>query len=95
FAIRLAIGELITQIFSITRRPKFLIIDEGFGMLDEENRELVANAIVRLQEEGIYEQIIVISHQQDLREHPAFRTIIEISKDSQNVSRISRIHPGE
>ena len=91
FAIRLAIGKLLAQLYAGAKRPKFLIIDEGFGPLDENLRSDVAKALVSLKESGEYEQIIVISHQQDLKNDPVFKTIIEVTKDSQNISHLREI----
>jgi len=80
FAIRLAISRLIAELYAFRKRPKFLIIDEGFGPLDAELRDTVAYALSKLYESGEYEQLIVISHQEDLKENPVFRTLIEIDK---------------
>ena len=91
FAIRLAIGKLLTEIYSKEQRPRFLIIDEGFGPLDENLRLEVARALNNLKEEGEYEQIIVISHQQELKNEPIFRTIIQVTKDRRNLSRVKEI----
>ncbi len=88
FAVRLAIGRLLARISSIKEKPRFLIIDEGFGPLDEECRHAVAEALSRLYESSEYEQIIVISHQQDLKYHPIFKTIIEVVKTDNGISRV-------
>lgn len=93
FAIRLAIGKLLSQIYAHNKRPRFLIIDEGFGPLDEELRVTVAEALRDLKESNEFEQIIVISHQQELRHKPIFRTVIEIVKDARNISRVKEINP--
>lgn len=82
FAIRLAISKLIAELYAYRKRPKFLIIDEGFGPLDNELRDTVAYALSKLYESGEYEQLIIISHQDDLKEHPVFRTLIEVEKVS-------------
>lgn len=92
FALRLAIGKLLAQIFSVARRPRFLIIDEGFGPLDSDRREAVADALAKLYASGEYEQIILISHQQDLKNHAVFQTVIEITKDSRGISHV-RVNP--
>jgi len=92
FAIRLAIGKLLSQVYAHNKRPRFLIIDEGFGPLDEELRLTVAEALRNLKESNEFDQIIVISHQQELRHKPIFRTIIEIEKDARNISRVREIN---
>ncbi|MHA1617392.1 MAG: AAA family ATPase [Candidatus Njordarchaeales archaeon] len=91
FAIRLAIGKLLAQLYSRKHRPRFLIIDEGFGPLDEELRLEVAEALSRLQTSGEYDQIIVISHHQELRNNPAFKTILEVVKDNRNISQLRKV----
>ena len=88
FAIRLAIGKLLAQTISATKRPRFLIIDEGFGPLDSEKRELVADALAKLYASGEYEQIILISHQQDLKNSAVFRTVVGIYKDHRGISHV-------
>ncbi|MEM1574495.1 MAG: SMC family ATPase [Nitrososphaerota archaeon] len=88
FAIRLAIGKAIAELYAETKKPKFLIIDEGFGPLDEKKRNEVAEAISELYEIGEYEQIIVISHQTELKSNPAFRTVFEVYRDSDGYSKI-------
>lgn len=93
FSIRLAIGKLLTQLYSGRKRPRFLIIDEGFGPLDEELRIEVARALASLMEEGEYEQIIVISHHQELKNDPVFRTVLKIEKDRMNISRVKILQP--
>lgn len=81
FAIRLAIGSLISGLKG-GESIDFLIIDEGFGALDDTNRDLVANAIGNLVDTGIYKQVIVISHEADLMNHPVFKAYIYISKEN-------------
>lgn len=70
-----------------TKRPRFLIIDEGFGPLDGELRQKVADALLSLYPEE-YQQIIVISHHEDLRSHPSFRTVVEVYKNDEGISNI-------
>lgn len=88
FAIRLAISRMISHIYSVKHKPRFLVIDEGFGHIDMEKRDAVAKALTGLYESEEFEQIIVISHQEDLKDNPVFKTLIEVSKDEHNMSRI-------
>ena len=88
FAIRLAIGKAIAELYAETKKPKFLIIDEGFGPLDERKRSEVAEAISELYETNEYEQIIIISHQTELKSNPTFRTILEVYRDNDGYSKI-------
>ncbi len=87
FAVRLGIGRALAEILAGTRRPRFLIIDEGFGPLDENLRPKVADALLELYTTGEYEQIIAVSHQPDLKSHPAFQSVLEIQKED-GVSRV-------
>lgn len=88
FAIRLAIGKAIAELYAETKKPKFLVIDEGFGPLDERKRSEVAEAISELYETNEYEQIIIISHQTELKANPAFRTVLEVYRDIDGYSKI-------
>jgi len=87
FAFRIGIGKALAELVAGTKRPRFLIIDEGFGPLDEELRQKVADALLSLYPEE-YQQIIVISHHEDLRSHPSFRTVIEVYKNDEGISNI-------
>jgi len=91
FAVRLAIGRALAEMLAGTRRPRFLIIDEGFGPLDEGLRSKVADSLLELYSTKEYEQIIVISHQLDLKSHPAFQAVLEIEKGDDNISRIKQL----
>ncbi len=77
FAIRLAIGRTLTEALT-WERPRFLMIDEGFGPLDDNLRMAVVEALRSLQNE--YEQIYVISHMMDIKSHPLFQTLVEVEK---------------
>lgn len=84
FAIRLAIGRTLTEALT-WERPHFLMIDEGFGPLDESLRMSVIEALRSLEDE--YEQIYVISHMMDIKTHPLFQTLVDVDK-SDGVSRL-------
>ncbi|HDN18296.1 MAG TPA: SMC family ATPase, partial [Candidatus Bathyarchaeota archaeon] len=88
-AVRLSIGRLLAEVYSTRQRPQFLIIDEGFGPLDRDLRERVVDALKKLYEAGEYSQIVVISHHEDVKNHPAFRTIIRTSKDADGRSHVT------
>lgn len=77
FAIRLATGRTLAEALT-QERPRFLIIDEGFGPLDENLRVSVVEALHSLQSE--YEQIYVISHMTDIKNYPLFQTLVEVEK---------------
>ena len=86
-ATRLGLGELLTRIHSMRTRPGFLIIDEGFGPLDEDNRLKISEVFKRLVDEGLYPQVIIISHEREMVNSNYFNSIIEVSK----IDDISRI----
>jgi DNA repair protein SbcC/Rad50 len=71
-AISLAVG--VGQSVSGGRTVDTLIIDEGFGALDEVNRGLLINELSRLSEEVLQGgRVIVVSHQNDVCEEFANR----------------------
>jgi len=86
-ATRLGLGELLTRIHSMRTRPGFLIIDEGFGPLDEDNRLKISEVFKRLVDEGLYPQVIIISHEREMVNSNYFNSIIEVSK-TDDVSRV-------
>ncbi len=94
FAIRLALNDLISGLYYKGRRPRFFIVDEGFGPLDAENRRRVAWALYNLLREGKYEQMIIISHAEGLWEEEIFKTRIEVTKE-EGISRINIQHAAE
>jgi len=85
FVIRLAIARAMA--FRVgAQPPKCLIIDEGFGPLSAEFRQEVFKALAELVKE--YEQIVVISHMEEIREHPAFTNHVRVFKDEHQVSHL-------
>jgi DNA repair exonuclease SbcCD ATPase subunit len=81
FAIRLGISSLVSHLHSGGTTPDFIIIDEGFGPLDEENKNLIAEMLGSLIEEEMYSQVIVISHETELKNHPVFKSIVDVTKE--------------
>jgi len=81
FALRLGISRALVDYFARGRIPKFLIIDEGFGPLDEDLRKKVVDALYALYSSGEFEQMIVISHQSELRNSHFFRSVFEVRKE--------------
>jgi len=84
FAIRLAIAKTLALRRGVS--PKFLIIDEGFGPLSVEIRDLLLRSILNLKHE--YEKIFIVSHLEDIQENPMFDSVIKIFKDENNISHI-------
>lgn len=87
FAIRLAIGSLVSSL-SGGIKPDFLIIDEGFGPLDDENKNLIAEMLGTLISSKLFDQVIVITHESELKNHPVFRDIVSVRK-VRDISHIS------
>lgn len=80
-ATRLALGELLLMIHSKKTRPGFLIIDEGFGPLDEDNRLKISEIFRELVDSSLYPQVIVISHEREMMDSNYFNSIIEVYKE--------------
>lgn len=72
FAIRIALSKILARRAGATVR--MLVLDEGFGTLDERGRERLAQVINAISDE--FEKIIVITHIQDLKEY--FSNQIEV-----------------
>ncbi len=87
FALRVGISQVIARRANATL--KTLIIDEGFGALDEEGINLMTNCLYKVA--SLFEKIIVISHLPSLKE--IFPVHIIVSKDSCG-SKISVEHRG-
>ncbi|NMA95648.1 MAG: SMC family ATPase [Clostridiales bacterium] len=74
FGIRIALSKILARRAGATVR--MLILDEGFGTLDESGRERLAQIINAISDE--FEKIIVITHIEGLKEY--FSNQIEIYK---------------
>lgn len=72
FAIRIALSKTLARRAGATVR--MLVLDEGFGTLDEKGRERLAQVINAISDE--FEKIIVITHIQDLKDY--FSNQIEV-----------------
>ncbi|MGA2310548.1 MAG: SbcC/MukB-like Walker B domain-containing protein [Candidatus Bathyarchaeia archaeon] len=69
-ALRLGVSEAITRRSGYRGRIETLVIDEGFGALDEEGRRATIEILQALRQR--FKKILVISHIDDVRE--AFET---------------------
>lgn len=76
FAIRIALSKVLAHRAGASLR--FLILDEGFGVLDEEGREKLLETINAIKHD--FDNILVITHIQDLKE--AFPLRLEVYKTS-------------
>ena len=79
FSIRLAISSLATTLAGGIK-PDFIIVDEGFGPLDEDNSDLIAETLGKLVKNELIKQVIIITHEAVLKNHPVFREVINIAK---------------
>lgn len=79
FIIGLAIRMTLCQI-SLTAKPNFLIIDEGWSCMDTENRNNINVIIDYIKSQ--YEHVIIISHLEEL--HSQADYIINIDKNKDN-----------
>ncbi|WP_129722991.1 AAA family ATPase [Xylanivirga thermophila] len=77
FAIRIALAKMLARRAGANLR--MLILDEGFGVLDEAGRERLAQVINSISDE--FEKIMVITHIQDLKDY--FPTQIEVYMTSE------------
>jgi DNA repair protein SbcC/Rad50 len=79
-AVSLAVG--IGQSIAGGRSTDTLLIDEGFGSLDEDNRGLMVDELHRLSGEVLQGgRVIVISHQEDVCEGFAHRCVVTKDED--------------
>lgn len=68
FMVALAMALAIGEVASDTGHTDCLFIDEGFGLLDKENRAYVAQEVVsKLVSSGRRKQVIVITHMEDIQ----------------------------
>lgn len=77
FIIGLAVRMTLCQI-SLTAKPNFLIIDEGWSCLDTENLNNISNIMAYIKSQ--YEYIIIISHLEELKNQADY--IINIDKEN-------------
>ena len=87
FRVAISLAIAIGQMASGGAPMNTLVIDEGFGALDEENRGLMVDNLRHLSEHELKNgRIIVVSHQDDVRD--AFGHRYQLSRDEQGYARI-------
>ncbi|MCX8188772.1 MAG: SMC family ATPase [Nitrososphaeria archaeon] len=74
FAIRLATMKAISS-YKGKSMPNILIVDEGFGPLDQENMKALIDGIKELK--NVFEQIFIITHIEQVKEEFEQRLIVE------------------
>lgn len=84
-ALRLGVSEVVTKRSGYRGRIETLVIDEGFGPLDEEGRRVTVEILQSLRQR--FKKILVISHIDDVRE--AFETRLIVNKPIGGYSTIS------
>jgi len=84
-ALRLGVSEVITKRSGYRGRIETLVIDEGFGTLDEEGRRATIEILQALRQR--FKKILVISHIDDIRE--AFETRLVVDKPIGGYSTIN------
>jgi exonuclease SbcC len=74
FAIRIALAKILANRAGANMR--MLILDEGFGVLDEQGRERLVEVINAIRDE--FDKILVITHVRELKD--SFPVQIEVVK---------------
>jgi len=89
FRVAISLAVAIGQSISGGRTVDSLIIDEGFGALDEVNRDNLVKELTRLSDEVLSGgRVIIVSHEEDICEEFAHR--FRISKTPDGLVNIER-----
>lgn len=89
FCVAVSLAVAISQSVTGGRTVDTLIIDEGFGSLDDNHRGLFVNELRRLSEEVLRGGIVlVVSHQEDVRDE--FGSRYHIYKDTSGFVQVER-----
>ena len=87
FRVAISLAIAIGQMAAGGAPMNTLVIDEGFGALDEENRGLMVDNLRHLSEHELKGgRIIVVSHQDDVRE--AFGHRYQLSRDNRGYAKV-------
>ncbi|MEI7510626.1 MAG: exonuclease subunit SbcD [Candidatus Peregrinibacteria bacterium] len=84
FSIRIALSKILAR--RVGTKVRFLLIDEGFGALDDEGRSAFISAVQMVSEE--FEKVLAVTHIDEIKD--AFDTKIFVEKRD-GVSKISII----
>lgn len=85
FAIRLATMKAISS-YKEKSMPNILIVDEGFGPLDQENMKALIDGIKELVQ--VFEQIFIITHIEQVKEEFEQRLVVEETPKGSIVKRV-------
>jgi DNA repair protein SbcC/Rad50 len=90
---RLALSQLIG---GHAQSPlQFVVLDEVFGSLDRDRRQNVMDTLHKLIEEtGVFRQLFVISHVDDVQASPAFDEVWRVVETADGFSRLERLSAG-
>jgi exonuclease SbcC len=89
FVLRLAIARTMT-LGMRAFPPRYLLIDEGFGPLSKDFRHAVLGTLMGLSAQ--YDQIVIVSHMEDIREYPNYDSFIRVFKDEAGISHVELSH---
>jgi len=89
FVLRLAIARTMTLGMRVFP-PRYLLIDEGFGPLSKDFRHAVLETLMELSTQ--YDQIVIVSHMEDIREYPNFDSFVRVFKDEAGISHVEFSH---
>jgi DNA repair exonuclease SbcCD ATPase subunit len=81
FRVAVALAAGIGQYSAGAERIRALIIDEGFGSLDDQGRQQMVDELRSLS--GALDRVIVVSHQEDFRDRALFPTGYVLRKTAQ------------
>ncbi len=89
FRVAISLAVAIGQSISGMRTVDTLIIDEGFGSLDEVNRDNLVKELTRLSDEVLSGgRVIIVSHEEDICEEFAHR--LRISKNTDGLVSVEK-----
>jgi exonuclease SbcC len=87
---RLALSQLIGG--QARNPPQFVVMDEVFGSLDRERRTNLMDTLQKLIDEtGVFKQLFVISHVDDVQASPAFDEIWRVVRSADGTSRLEQM----
>ena len=86
-AFRLGLGSLISQLGGKSYTLDFMVFDEAFPHLDREKKNAVLETIEELINNGLLSQVIVITHDFEIRVSDVFKSVVEVYREGE-VSRL-------
>ena len=72
--------------------PQFVVLDEVFGSLDRQRRENLMETLQKLiSESGVFRQLFVISHVDDVQASAAFDEIWRVRETAEWISQLEQV----